>query len=74
MDADEDQTQEMVDLARRNAIKSGHTNTEFVLGQIEDMPLPDSSTDCVISNCVLNLVRLLSAPGSLVIFAKFCRS
>ena len=28
---------------------------EFVKGQIEDIPLPDSSIDVVISNCVINL-------------------
>jgi SAM-dependent methyltransferase len=50
-----DMTQEMLDLARRNAAQSGATNVEFLLGQIEDVPLPDVSVDVVISNCVVNL-------------------
>ena len=31
------------------------TNIEFVLGKIEDLPLPDASVDLVISNGVFNL-------------------
>lgn len=46
----------MVEKARRNAAGLGHDNVEFMLGDIEDIPLPDSSVDVVISNCVLNLV------------------
>ena len=47
---------EMVEKARRHAADLGHENVTFVLGDIEDIPLPDSSVDVVISNCVLNLV------------------
>jgi SAM-dependent methyltransferase len=50
-----DMTDEMLALARANAAKAGATNVEFVKGQIEDIPLPDSSIDVVISNCVINL-------------------
>jgi SAM-dependent methyltransferase len=50
-----DMTDEMLDLARANAAKAGATNVEFIKGQIEDIPLPDSSIDVVISNCVINL-------------------
>ena len=50
-----DMTEEMLTLARANATKAGATNVEFVQGQIEDIPLPDSSIDVVISNCVINL-------------------
>jgi len=50
-----DMTDEMLDLARANATKAGATNVEFVKGQIENIPLPDSSIDVVISNCVINL-------------------
>jgi SAM-dependent methyltransferase len=52
-----DMTEDMVELARRNAAKSGHSNVEFHLATIESMPLADNSVDCVISNCVLNLVE-----------------
>lgn len=50
-----DMTDEMLELARRNAIDAGVTNVEFVKGYIEDLPLPDASVDVVISNCVINL-------------------
>lgn len=50
-----DMTDEMLQLARSNAAKAGAENVEFMKGQIEDVPLPDSSIDVVISNCVINL-------------------
>ena len=50
-----DMTDEMLALARANAVKAGAGNVEFVKGQIEDIPLPDASIDVVISNCVINL-------------------
>ncbi len=50
-----DMTTEMLDLARANAAKAGATNLEFLLGTIEDLPLPDAAVDAVISNCVINL-------------------
>jgi SAM-dependent methyltransferase len=50
-----DMTDEMLDRARANAAKGGFTNVEFIKGEIEDMPVPDNTADCVISNCVINL-------------------
>jgi SAM-dependent methyltransferase len=50
-----DMTQEMLDLARRNAAQAGVTNVEFLHGQIENVPLSDGAVDVVISNCVVNL-------------------
>jgi arsenite methyltransferase len=50
-----DMTDEMLDLARRNATEAGATNVEFLRGHIEDIPLPADSVDVVISNCVINL-------------------
>jgi arsenite methyltransferase len=50
-----DMTDEMLELARRNAAEAGAENVEFVRGHIEDIPLPDASVDVVISNCVINL-------------------
>lgn len=50
-----DMTDEMLDLARRNAAASGATNVEFLKGHIEDIPLPDDSVDVIISKCVINL-------------------
>jgi len=50
-----DMTDEMLSLAHQNAAEAGVENVEFVKGHIEDVPLPDSSVDVVISNCVINL-------------------
>jgi SAM-dependent methyltransferase len=50
-----DMTEEMLELARRNAADAGVTNVTFLQGLIEEIPLPDSSVDVVISNCVINL-------------------
>jgi SAM-dependent methyltransferase len=50
-----DMTDEMLDLARRNAAQAGASNVEFLKGQIEAIPLPDHTVDVVISNCVINL-------------------
>ncbi len=50
-----DMTDEMLDLARRNAATAGAANVEFLKGEMEAIPLPDASVDVVISNCVINL-------------------
>jgi ubiquinone/menaquinone biosynthesis C-methylase UbiE len=50
-----DMTEEMLELARENARKTGAINVEFLKGYIEEIPLPDGSVDVVISNCVINL-------------------
>jgi arsenite methyltransferase len=50
-----DMTEEMLALARRNAVEAGATNAEFLKGQIEAIPLPAETIDVVISNCVVNL-------------------
>lgn len=50
-----DMTDEMLELAEANRIKAGATNVRFLKGYIETVPLPDSSVDVVISNCVINL-------------------
>lgn len=50
-----DMTDEMLELARRNAAEAGVTNVEFLKGQIEEAPLPEGSVEVVISNCVINL-------------------
>lgn len=51
-----DMTPEMLDKARENARQGGYANVEFRLGEIENLPVADSSVDVVISNCVINLV------------------
>src|SRR5690242_626689 len=50
-----DMTDEMLALARRNAREAGVSNVHFLKGVIEEIPLPASSVDVVISNCVINL-------------------
>ncbi len=54
-----DMTPDMLSKARRNAgvyrEKSGLSNVEFRLGEIENLPVADAAADVVISNCVLNL-------------------
>jgi arsenite methyltransferase len=50
-----DMTDEMLALARENQRKAGVENVEWLRGEIESIPLPASSVDAVISNCVINL-------------------
>jgi ubiquinone/menaquinone biosynthesis C-methylase UbiE len=67
-----DMTPEMLELARQNAAKGIHgrpiTNVEFRQATIDRLPLPDSSVDCVISNCVNNL-----APDKPAVFREIAR-
>ncbi len=50
-----DMTPEMVSRAQRNAKEGGYSNVDFRLGEIENLPVVDSSVDVIISNCVINL-------------------
>lgn len=50
-----DGSETMISRASAIAIKNGFTNCEFILGEIEDIPLPDNSLDLIMSNCVINL-------------------
>jgi 2-polyprenyl-3-methyl-5-hydroxy-6-metoxy-1,4-benzoquinol methylase len=63
-----DMTNEMLELARRNAEKSGLTNIEYHQATIDKLPLTDGSVDCVISNCVINL-----APDKPAVFREVAR-
>ncbi len=64
-----DMTPQMIELARNNATKAhSHANAEFHLASIDDIPLPDLSVDCVISNCVINL-----APDKPAVFREVAR-
>ena len=54
-----DMTAEMLAKARKNIAayreRTGLDNVEFRLGEIEHLPVADTSVDAVISNCVINL-------------------
>jgi len=50
-----DMTPDMIATARENAARAGYANIEFRLGEIEHLPVADSSVDVIISNCVINL-------------------
>lgn len=50
-----DMTPQMRQLAERHRAEAGVENARFLLGVIEDIPLPDQAVDVVISNCVINL-------------------
>jgi len=51
-----DFTDKMIAKARLNAEKLGFSNVEFILGEIENIPIPDNTANVVVSNCVMNLV------------------
>jgi SAM-dependent methyltransferase len=50
-----DMTPDMLSKARANAVKGKFENVEFRLGEIEHLPIADSTADVIISNCVINL-------------------
>ena len=64
-----DMTPEMVQNARTNAEKLNISSVEFRLGEIEKLPVSDSSADVVISNCVINL-----SPDKSAVFGEISRS
>lgn len=63
-----DMTPAMIERARASAKTGGYTNVEFYQSTIDNIPLPDASVDCVISNCVLNL-----APDKAAVFREIAR-
>jgi SAM-dependent methyltransferase/uncharacterized OsmC-like protein len=50
-----DMTPEMLARARANARRVQAGTVEFRLGEIEHLPVADSSVDVILSNCVINL-------------------
>jgi len=63
-----DMTKEMIEKAEKNAKQYGYKNVEFRFGDIENLPVDDSSVDVIISNCVINL-----APDKLKVFKEAYR-
>ena len=51
-----DMTEEMIRKANENKNKVNIANVEFRFGEIENLPVDNSTVDRVISNCVINLV------------------
>ncbi len=49
-----DLTPSMTQAARESAKKSGVLNTEFITGDIENLPFENETFDAVMSNCVIN--------------------
>ena len=50
-----DMTPDLLSKARANAAKGRYRNVEFRLGEIEHLPVADSTANVIISNCVINL-------------------
>lgn len=63
-----DITPEMINRARKNALKYNITNVEFRLGDIENLPIASDSINAIISNCVINL-----APDKDLVFKEAFR-
>ncbi len=63
-----DMTPEMIERSRANARSGGYQNVEFYQSTIDQIPLPDASVDCVVSNCVINL-----APNKPAVFREIAR-
>jgi arsenite methyltransferase len=63
-----DMTTAMIERSRENARQGGYTNVEFYQSTIDQIPIPDASVDCVISNCVVNL-----APDKPAVFREIAR-
>jgi arsenite methyltransferase len=63
-----DMTEEMIAKSQKNASNYGYDNVEFRLGDIENLPVDDSSIDVIISNCVINL-----APNKDKVFSESFR-
>jgi arsenite methyltransferase len=51
-----DMTPEMLERARKNAVRGGFANVEFREGRLEALPIEGASVDAITSNCVINLV------------------
>ncbi len=73
-----DMTPEMIKKANALAKEKGYQNVEFRLGEIENLPVADSTVDTIMSNCVINLspdkakvfkeaFRVLKPTGKMVI-------
>jgi ubiquinone/menaquinone biosynthesis C-methylase UbiE len=60
-----DMTPEMLDRTREDVRTGKYKNVEFMLGEIENLPVANRSVDVIISNCVINL-----SPDKAGVFAE----
>ncbi|KAH7120887.1 ubiE/COQ5 methyltransferase [Dendryphion nanum] len=66
-----DMNKDMLARARNNHAKSGSAeNVSFIEGQITSIPIENGIADCIISNCVINLVPEVEKPA---VFAEMAR-
>ncbi|OBS20436.1 hypothetical protein FPOA_06806 [Fusarium poae] len=65
-----DMNKNMIDKANANKATMNISNVEFVQGTITSVPLGDATADCIISNCVVNLVP---APEKQLVFDEMFR-
>ncbi|SNX54270.1 methyltransferase domain-containing protein [Thermoanaerobacterium sp. RBIITD] len=49
-----DLTKKMIDEAEKSRMNHNIKNAEFIVGDVENIPLPDDKFDAVISDCVIN--------------------
>lgn len=46
----------MLEVATKNVESRNLSNVELIHTSIDNLPIPSDSVNCIISNCVLNLV------------------
>jgi len=63
-----DMTEDMIKKAKENAKNNGYKNVQFILAEIDKIPLENNSIDVIISNCVINLT-----PDKLKVFKEAFR-
>ncbi|CAE6500586.1 unnamed protein product [Rhizoctonia solani] len=51
-----DMSEDMLAVAKKNVQARNLANVELIHSSIHSLPLPSNTVDCIISNCVLNLV------------------
>ena len=51
-----DMTEAMIEKANENKSKLGFDNVDFLLGEIENLPIKNATVNVAVSNCVMNLV------------------
>ncbi|KAK9452452.1 arsenite methyltransferase [Dipodascopsis uninucleata] len=69
-----DMTKDMIELADNNANSADLPNTLFIEASITSIPLLDSTVDCIISNCVINLVPRNDKPSVFKEIARLLKS